>query len=204
MTRTMQPRKVGATPPTWSLSTMPTVSMTREGPPGLPLRERQRDEPSPVRFGSSPEHGLPALATNLGGLPMGPPTGARLDVVHAVPASRRGLSRDFCLGNRPSCATLAHTARLRLEEHTLSATPRLPRSGGPLSTARGLSTVLRALPLARVRGVVCPSPRVDHVHAGAGQHLAAETWSLPTWRFHERDTRRGWLAETGMWVATRS
>jgi hypothetical protein len=66
---------------------------------------------------------------------------------------------------------------------TLSATPRLPRSGGPLSTARGFSTVLRALPPVRVRGVVRPSPRVDHVHAAAGHLFAAGNWSLPTWRF---------------------
>jgi hypothetical protein len=38
---------------------------------GLPLGERQRDEPPTVRFGSSPEDGLPKLETDLGGVPTG-------------------------------------------------------------------------------------------------------------------------------------
>ena len=153
-------RSLGATPPRWSLSTMPTVSMTRERPPGLPLRERQRDEPPTVRFGSSPEHGLPEPGTNLGGLQPGPPTGAWLDVAHAVQASRRGLSRGFFLGNRASCAMLAHTARLRLEErHTIGNPSTTPHRRPTLDRERTLDGPPGASPRTRPRCGVPIAPR---------------------------------------------
>jgi len=45
----------------------------------------------------------------------------------------------------------------------------------------------RALPLARVRDVVCPLPSVEHVPAAAGQQLATGNWSHSPWRFLYHD-----------------
>ena len=123
--------RLGATPPTWALSTTPTVSMTRGKPPRLPLRERPRDERPMARFGSSPEYGLPELETDLG-LSGEPPARARRVAAHAVQALRRGLSRGFRLGNRLSCATMVHTARL----HARGAAPYRQPLDYPASAAR--------------------------------------------------------------------
>ena len=137
-----------------------------------PQREAARRVPDgPCR--SSPEHRLRGLETTWGASG-GASHSARLDGTHAVQASRRGRRRGFCLGNRAKCAPVTPTVRLRLEERHPIGNPSQPRIGGPLSTARGLSTVLRACPLARVRDLVCPSSLVDHVPASAGQQLSAE------------------------------
>ena len=184
---------MGATPSTWSLSTTSTVSMTRERAPALPLTERQRDERPPARFGSSPEYGLPKSDTNLaarlaaaGRCPDG--RGARRLGVAARPAAR------FLLGESAGLRyPTSHSPSTQARSGTLSATPRLPRIGGPRSTARGLSTVLQALLLARVRGGVRLPPLAEHVHVVAGHLFAAGIWLLPTWRVHRLHCFRSWV-----------
>ena len=175
--------RLGGTPSTCPLSTRPTVSVTRERSPGLPLSERKRDEPPTVRCGSSPEHGLRELETTLGDSDGAP---------HRCPAGRgssgsgiaaRPESRFLAWGIGRSALRWLPQPVYAWRSGTLSATPRLPRIGGPLSTARGFSTVLRARSPVRVRDVVCPSSHVDHVHAAAGHLFAAGNWSHSPWRF---------------------
>ena len=148
-----------------------------------PQREAARRVPDgPCR--SSPEHSLRGLETTLGGFRRGLPP------VPGWTGRMRSRHRGAA-GGAVSAWRIGRSALRWLPQPvyawrsgTLSATPRQPRIGGPLSTARGLSTVLRALPLARVRDVVCPLPSVDHVPAAAGQQLAAGNWSHSPWRFH--------------------
>ncbi len=147
---------------------------------GVPLRERQQDElPIPL-LGFSPEDGLPEWETDLGGVP------ARVQQVPGLTTllRPRRCGAVFCLGNPGSCATLGLQLAYTDKERTLSATPGLPRIGGPLSTARSLSTVLQAPLPPRVRAVVRPSPTADHVLAVGGHLFTVGNWSLPMWRFH--------------------
>ena len=147
--------------------------MPREGPPGLPLRERQRDEPPPVRFGSSPEHGLAALATNLGGLPAGPPTSARLDVAPAVPPSRRGSAGPL----RPARSRPIGLARLggSPPSGTRGPVPQRPCDRACGSPGRGTGK-LAGVHWHEWRGRGWPSPSRPPPTGGAG------TYAVPTAR----------------------
>jgi len=101
----------------------------------------------------------------------------------------------FCLGNPGSCATLGLQPACTGKERTLSATPGFPRIGGPLSTARGLLTVLKAPLLPRVQALVRSSPLADHTLAVAGYVFTVGNWSLPMWRFQA--SRAAWVISSG-------
>ncbi len=109
---------------------------------------------------------------------------SRMDDAPTAQAVRRAPRCGFRLGNSGSCATLVLQPACTGEERTLSATHGLPRIGGPLSTARSISTVLRAPSPPRVRAFVCPSPLADHILAAGGHLFAVGNWSFPMWRFH--------------------
>ena len=148
---------------------------------GVPLRERQQGELPIVLLGVSPEEGSPEWETDLGGVP---------GRVRQVPGWTtllwpRRCGAVFCLGNPGSCATLAPQPAQTGKERTLSATLGFLRIGGPLSTARDLSTVLKAPLPPRVRGWVRLSPLTDHTLAVAGHVFTVGNWSLPMWRFHQ-------------------
>ena len=159
---------------------------------GVSLRERQQDELPIALLGFSPEEGLSEWETDPGGVPA---RGRQVPGWKTLLRPRRG-GAVFCLGNPGSCATLGLQPAYTGKERTLSATPGFPRIGGPLSTARGLSTVLQAPLPPRVRAMVRSSLLADHTLAVAGHVFTVGNWSLPMWRFHPRAVEFGSLLLT--------
>jgi len=148
---------------------------------GVPRRERQQDELPIALLGFGPEDGLPEWETELGGVP----ARARQVPGWTTLLRPRRCGAVFCLGNPGSCVTLGLQPAYAGKERTLSATPGFPRIGGPLSTARGLSTVLKAPLPPRVRALVRSSPLADHTLAVADHAFTVGNWSLPMWRFQQ-------------------
>ena len=110
------------------------------------------------------------------------PAGSRLDDALVAPAVRRG----FLLGESGELRYAGPTARPDGQGANSIGNPWIPlRIGGPLSTARDLSTVLKAPLPPRVRGWVRLSPLTDHTLAVAGDVFTVGNWSLPMWCFQK-------------------
>ena len=174
---------VEVTPPTWSLSNAATVSMTREKSPGSRSERgsmtssRSPSSHAVLRRGYRSERRTSeACQRGSGRCPAGPhisdPGGAPRPEVK------------FLLGESHQLRYAGLQPAYTGEERILSATPRFPRIGGPLSTARSPSTVLKAPLPPCVRALVRSSLLAEHVLVVAGHRFTVGNWSLPMWRFH--------------------